>query len=73
LCARSVGQQADGVQDVVDDDGLEDVELEVALRTGETNRGVVADHLGADHGQASHWVGLTLPGMIEEPGSFSGS
>ena len=21
---------------------------------------------------ASHWVGLTLPGMIEEPGSFSG-
>ena len=23
--------------------------------------------------RASHWVGLTLPGMIEEPGSFSGS
>ena len=22
---------------------------------------------------ASHWVGLTLPGMIELPGSFSGS
>ena len=22
---------------------------------------------------ASAWVGLTLPGMIEEPGSFSGS
>ena len=22
---------------------------------------------------ASSWVGLTLPGMIEEPGSFSGS
>src|SRR3546814_5784810 len=22
--------------------------------------------------RASHWVGLTLPGMIEEPGSFSG-
>src|ERR1700754_5323055 len=21
---------------------------------------------------ASHWVGLTLPGMIDEPGSFSG-
>ena len=21
---------------------------------------------------ASHWVGLTLPGMIELPGSFSG-
>lgn len=20
----------------------------------------------------SHWVGLTLPGMIEEPGSFAG-
>ena len=23
--------------------------------------------------RASHWVGLTLPGMIDEPGSFSGS
>src|ERR1700743_3733503 len=22
--------------------------------------------------RASHWVGLILPGMIEEPGSFSG-
>ena len=22
---------------------------------------------------ASHWVGLTLPGMIELPGSFSGN
>ena len=22
---------------------------------------------------ASHWVGLTLPGIIEEPGSFSGN
>ena len=22
---------------------------------------------------ASHWVGLTLPGMIEDPGSFSGN
>ena len=22
---------------------------------------------------ASHWVGFTLPGMIDEPGSFSGS
>ena len=21
---------------------------------------------------ASHWVGLTLPGMMDEPGSFSG-
>jgi len=21
---------------------------------------------------ASHWVGLTLPGMMEDPGSFSG-
>ena len=22
--------------------------------------------------RASHWVGLTLPGMIDEPGSFAG-
>ena len=28
--------------------------------------------LAASMVSASHWVGLTLPGMIDEPGSFSG-
>ena len=31
-------------------DGLEDVELEIALRAGETDGGVVAHHLHGDHG-----------------------
>ena len=34
---------------------------------------LIAEDLHADLVSASHWVGLTLPGMIEEPGSFSGS
>ena len=38
------------MQEVVDDDGLEDVEFEVALRSGEADGGVVAHHLAADHG-----------------------
>ena len=45
----------------------------MALAAGEGERGVVAEDLRADLVIASHWVGLTLPGMIEEPGSFSGS
>ena len=45
----SVAQQADGLQDVPRHDGLEDVELEVALRAGEADRRVVAEHLGGDH------------------------
>ena len=42
------------------------------LAAGEGHGGVVAHHLRATMVTASHWVGLTLPGMIEEPGSFSG-
>lgn len=45
-----VAQQADGLQDVPGHDGLEDVELEVALRAGKADRRVVAEHLGGDHG-----------------------
>ena len=53
-------------------DRREDVELEVALCPGETHRGVVAEHRVTTIVIASDWVGLTLPGMIDEPGSFSG-
>src|ERR1700730_7412376 len=34
--------------------------------------GLVAQHSQQTIVIASHWVGLTLPGMIDEPGSFSG-
>ena len=61
------------MQEVEDDDRLEDVQLEVALRAGDGDRRVVAHHLTATIVTASAWVGLTLPGMIDEPGSFSGS
>jgi hypothetical protein len=33
---------------------------------------IVAETCTATMVSASHWVGLILPGMIEEPGSFSG-
>ena len=49
-----------------------DIELEVPLRAGEGDRCVVAEHLDRDHGQGFALVGSILPGMIEEPGSFSG-
>jgi len=44
-----VGQEVDRVQEVEDDDRLEDVELEVALRPGDRDRRVVAHHLDGDH------------------------
>jgi ABC-type iron transport system FetAB permease component len=50
----------------------EHVELEVALGGGEADGGVVAHDLHATMVTASHWVGFTLPGMMELPGSFSG-
>ena len=53
---------------------LEDVELEMAVAGAAT---VTATLLPMTWQQtmvsASDWVGLTLPGMIELPGSFSGS
>ena len=65
-------EQPHALQEVVDDQRLEDVELEVARRAADVDRDVVADHLAHSIVSASHCVGLTLPGMIELPGSFSG-
>jgi hypothetical protein len=56
-----------------DDHRLVDVELEGPARPGDADRDVVAEHLAQTMVSASHCVGLTLPGMIELPGSFSGS
>src|SRR5258706_4400781 len=49
--ARTVGQQANALQQVVDDHRLEHVQLEVARRTGQVDRHVVAEHLAAQHRQ----------------------
>jgi len=57
---------------VVDDERLEDVQLEVAHRAAQVHRHVVGHHLAQSMVIASLWVGFTLPGMIELPGSFSG-
>ena len=43
-----IGQELDGLKKVVGDHGLEDVELEMAMGTGEGDSRVVADDLGAD-------------------------
>ena len=66
---RRRASSRDALQEVVDDERLADVELEVAQRAAEVDRDVVAQHLRAQHrSSASDCVGLTLPGMIDEPG-----
>ena len=59
---HSVGEQTRRVQEVGDHDGLEDVELEVTLRAGEGDGGVVAEDLGAEHGEGLALGGVDLAG-----------
>ena len=49
--ARGVGQQLDRMQHTICQHRLEDVELEMALAAADRDRGVIAEHLAADHGQ----------------------
>ena len=70
--ATRVAEQAGGLEHRVCHDRLEDVEFEVALAAREGHGRVVAEDRVQTMVRASLWVGLTLPGMIEEPGSFSG-
>ena len=65
------GQQLNRVQHIVQDDRFVDVELKISLRSGESDRVIVAENLHSDHGQGFALRWFTLPGMIEEPGSFS--
>ena len=68
------GQQADRLEQVVGGDRHHDVQLEVARLAGDGDRDVVADAPGSDHARPiSRITGLTLPGMIEEPGCTAGS
>jgi glycine betaine/proline transport system substrate-binding protein len=69
---HAVGQQAHALQKVVDHHGAEHVQLEVARRPADVDGHVVAHDLAHSMVSASHCVGLTLPGMMDEPGSFSG-
>ena len=59
---HGVGEEFDGVEIVEDDDGLENVELEIALRAGETDGGVVAHHLDGDHGERFGLRGIHFAG-----------
>ena len=61
------------MQHVVDDDRAHGVELEVALAPAEATIESSPITWRQTITIASCWVGLTLPGMIEEPGSFAGS
>ena len=70
--AAAFGQKLDRLEHVVQDDRPIDIELEVPLRAGEGHRWSLPNTWTATMVKASHWVGLILPGMIEEPGSFSG-
>lgn len=47
---RSIGQQTDGLQQVLDQHRLEHVELKVTIGAGNRNRRVVAHDLSANHG-----------------------
>jgi hypothetical protein len=57
----------------VGDQRLEHVELEVALAPPKPIATSLPSTWQQSMVSASHCVGLTLPGMIELPGSFSGS
>jgi hypothetical protein len=50
------------VKEVADHDGLEDVELEVTLRTSEGDSGLVTKDLAAEHGQRLTLGGVDLAG-----------
>ena len=55
-----VGEKFNGVEIVENHDRLEDVELEVALRAGKADGGVVAHHLDGDHGDGFALRGIYL-------------
>src|SRR5690606_36891666 len=46
---EATSEELDARQDIVDDDWFVDVELEVSLRRCEGHRGVISEHLRADH------------------------
>jgi len=57
-----VGEEFDGVEIVENDDGLENVELEIALGAGEAYGGVIAHDLNGDHGEGFGLRGIYFAG-----------
>src|SRR5713101_1389315 len=57
-----VGEEFDGVEIVENHDGLENVQLEIALGAGEADGGVIAHHLHGDHGEGFGLRGIHLAG-----------
>src|SRR5690606_37743321 len=53
--AHRVAEQAQGTEQVVRDEGLEHVQLKVAVCSGNADRHIVSHHFSANHGE-----GLTL-------------
>ncbi len=68
----SVGEEPAALKHVVNDDWLEYVELELAARAGEAHPASLPITCTHTIVIASDCVGLTLPGMMLLPGSFSG-
>ena len=56
--SRSIGQQPDTLQDILDDDRLEDIQFKLTIGTSDGDGGVVAHNLSSNHGH-----GLTLSGV----------
>src|SRR5216684_7746386 len=57
-----VRKQLDGVEEIENHHRLENVELEIALRAGKADGGVVAHHLDGDHGHGLGLRGIDLAG-----------
>src|ERR1700694_4818495 len=57
-----VGEEFDGVQIIENDDGLENIELEIALGAGEAYGGVIAHDLHGDHGDRFGLRGIYFGG-----------
>lgn len=60
--AHAISEETDGVKEVLDQNGLEDVELEMTGSTGDGDGAVVAHDLGADHGEGLALGGVDLAG-----------
>ena len=56
--SQSIGQQADRLEKIIDQDRHENIEFKITLRGGHTDRGIIGDHLNRDHGD-----GLRLRGI----------
>ena len=59
---HAVGEDAHAVEQVADHDGLEDVQLELAVHAADGGGDVVTHNLGADHGEGLALGGVDLAG-----------